>query len=324
MDRDNHRGVPNKLSTRSFSNYKPFDFISIIKVTLSPILTFRVSVEKLKSIKTLIKDSKGLESNQILYKLSSIKDFKYPEKLQKDYDLIEKKWNNRERNDYLRNQENLCISEFHIKDKKIYLSFCEAKYLQRQILSECFGMLSDLDQEILLSDINDKKIKVPLAYKAVISIITKDNKLLVVKRSSKVSTNKGKLDFSISKSAKIEDLEAKSFQPYQTIIRALKEELNIDLDFKIAVKEKTIKITDYFFNKETFSIGYSSVVDFRDSSMNITSEQIFNLYKDAKNSWEISDIYFITNSQVQIKKELKKNQDKFTNHALKNISEFID
>lgn len=277
-----------------------------------------------KSLKTLIQNNKGFEFNQIFYRLESKADFKVPDQFTKDFILIEKKWNSRERNDALRNQDNLCVSNYHIKDKKIYLNLCEAKYIERQVFSECFSMMNSLEQDMFLADWNAKKIEAPMSLKAQITIITKDNKLLVIKRSSKVSMNKNKFDFSISKSAKPEDIQPHTFQPFNTVIRALKEELNINLSFKEAVKNKIIKISEIYLKKESFAICYHAEVDLRKADNNLTSTEILNIYKDAKNSWEISEVHFIENNPAKIKKAIKQHESKATKTAVRLLTKYLE
>lgn len=277
-----------------------------------------------KTIKTLIKNNKGFELDQILYKLESKKDFKVPVHLKKDYELIEKKWNAKERNDFFRNQDNLCITNYHIKDKKIYLNFCLTKYIERQIFSECFSMMNDLEKEMFLSDIRTKKIEAPMSYKVQVTVITKDNKILILKRSNKVSMNKGKYDFSLSKVARPEDIEVRSFQPINTVLRALKEELNISIEFKEAFKEKIINLNEFFINKENFSITLLAEVDLRKSSQNLTSEELMKVMKDAKNSWEYSEFLFIENEPSKLKKQLKQLISKFTSSSINQVNSYLD
>ena len=275
-------------------------------------------------MKTLIKNNKGFDFKDILYKKESIKDFSIPIHIEKDYELFNKKWNSKERNDFFRNQDNLCISNFYIKDKKIYLNFCEAKYIERQIYAECFSMMNDLDKEMFLSDFHANKIKAPMSYKFQIGIITKDNKILILKRSNKVTMNKGKYDFSISKNAKPEDVIPKTFQPYNTVLRGLKEELNIDIEFKDALKEEIISLKSIFLNNESFALTIYAEVDLRKSSQNLTSEEIEKLMKDAKNNWEYADVLFIENSPVKIKKEVKSILNKFTNSSINQIESLLE
>lgn len=276
-----------------------------------------------KTIKTLIKNNKGFELNQILYKLESKKDFKIPMQLKKDYELIEKKWNAKERTDFFRNQDNLCISNYYVKDKKIYLNFCTAKYIERQIFSECFSMLNDLEKDMFLADLHVKKLEAPMSFKVQVAVITKDNKLVILKRSNKVTMNKGKYDFSISKGAKPEDIETKTFQPINTILRALKEELNIDIEFKEALKEKVISLKEFYINRENFSLTLFAEVNLKNSSQNLTSEEILKIMKDAKNSWEYSEALFIENSPTKLKKELKNLLPKFTSSSINQIQDYL-
>lgn len=276
-----------------------------------------------KTIKTLIKNNKGFELNQILYKLESKKDFKIPMQLKKDYELIEKKWNAKERTDFFRNQDNLCISNYYIKDKKIYLNFCVAKYIERQIFSECFSMLNELEKDMFLSDHHAKKIEAPMSFKVQVALITKDNKILILKRSNKVAMNKGKYDFSISKGAKPEDFEAKSFQPINTILRALKEELNINIEFKEALKEKIINLKEFYLNRENFSLTLFAEVNLQNSSQNLTAEEILKIMKEAKNSWEYSEVLFVENAPNKLKKELKTLLPKFTSSSISQLEDYL-
>lgn len=282
-------------------------------------------METLKSIKSLIKNSKGLDLSQILYKLE--KDHKYtvPEKIKEDIDLINKKWNQKERSDYFKNQDNLCITHIKVKDKKIYLNFCEEKYIQRQVYSECLSLLSDLEKDLILSDMNENKIKIPLAYKVFITVITKDNKILLSKRSSKVSYNKNKFDLSISKAVKPDDMSGKSFQIHNTIIRGLRDDLNIDVKIQDLIKENLIKINDFSINKDNFSIIADITVDFSKSKdLNFTEEEILKKIENSKNSWKFSEFSFIKNDEKSIKKDLKKIKDKLTNYSLKKVSDLGD
>lgn len=282
-------------------------------------------METLKSIKSLIKNSKGLDLAQILYKLEKDHKYSIPEKIKEDIDLINKKWNQKERSDYFKNQDNLCITHLKVKDKKIYLNFCDEKYIQRQVFSECLSVLSDLEKDLVLSDINEKKIKIPLAYKIFITVITKDNKILLSKRSSKVAYNKNKTDISLSKAVKPEDMTGKSFQIHNTIFRALRDDLNMELKMDDLIKENLIKINDFFINKENFSVVADITIDFSKSkTMNITEEEILKKIKSAKNSWKFSEFSFLKNDEKTIKKELKKLKEKLTNYSLKKILDIGD
>lgn len=274
-------------------------------------------MDELKNLKTIIKNNKGFELNQILFKIDKSSNFNIPDRFRKDYEMVERKWKEKERNNSFRNQENLCVTNYHIKDKKLFLNLSETKYLTRQIFSETISLLSDLEQDMLVADIMAQKTKIPLAYKACIGIITKDNKLLFMKRSSKVATNKGKIDFSLSKSAKPEDFEPKTSQPLMTILRALKEELNISLDFKELLKKEALTISEFFINRDIFSIGFLSMIDLRKMDEELTYDKIMNLSENAKNSWEFSEIFAIDFNKKSIGKFLKEkeNREKLTNYS---------
>jgi hypothetical protein len=283
-------------------------------------------VENAKSIKSLLKNSKGLEFSQILYKLDKEDhDYKFPEKIKNDLDIINKKWTRKERSDFFKNQDNLCINHVKVKDKKIYINFCEEKYIQRQAFSECLSVIPDLEKDLIINDIFEKNIKVPLSYKVFITIITKDNKYLLVKRSSKVVTNKGKYDLSISKSVKPEDMASKGFQPYNTLIRACKEELGIELNYSEIIKDESVKINEIYINKESFSITIDMTLDLsKQKTDDNTSEEILKKSKTAKNHWEASEIIFINNVEKSILKDYKKYKEKLTSQSLKKFEDILN
>lgn len=282
-------------------------------------------MENSKSIKALLKNNKGLEFSQILYKLDKNHDYLFPEKIKNDLELVNKKWNQKERTDFFKNQDNLCISHIKVKDKKIYINFSEEKYIQRQAFSECLGMLPDLEKDLVIGDIFEKKIKVPLAYKLFITIVTQDNKIILAKRSNKVLSNKNKIDLTLSKTVKIEDIENKGFQPYNTLIRACKEELNLELSYNQLLKNELVKINEIYLNKENFSVTIDVTLDLtKDKTPQTTSEEIIKKYKDAKNSWEISEIFFINNEEKFILKEFKKIKEKLTINSMKKIQELLN
>lgn len=275
-------------------------------------------------MKSLIKNLKGLEFSQIFYKLESDHELVFPEKMKNDLELINKKWNQKERTDFFKNQDNICISHLKVKDKKIYLNFAEEKYIQRQVFSECLSMMPDLEKDLIIGDFLEKKIKIPLSYKVFITVITQDNKLLLTKRSSKVVTNKNKYDLSISKSVKPEDIQPKTFQPLNTLIRACKEELGIELEQSLILKEKLLSINEIYINKENLSITIDMTLDLSKlKSEEFKSEEIIKLHKNAKNSWELSELIFIKNEEKSITKEIKKIKDKLTASSMKKIEELI-
>lgn len=281
-------------------------------------------MDVLKSIKTILKNNKGFELNQILFKIDKNDSFHIPDRFKKDHELIEKKWKEKERNHAFRNQDNLCVVNYLIKDKKIFLNLSETKYLIRQVYSETLSLLSELEQDMLIAEILNKKTRIPIAYKTSIGIITKDNKLMFMKRSQKVATNKSKIDFSLSKSAKPEDFESRTSQPLMTILRALKEELSISLDVKEIIKNESLKITEFYFNRDIFSVGFISMLDLRKVDGDLTSDKILELSENAKNSWEFSEISFIDFNKKALSKFIKDNRSKITNYSLHHLLKILE
>jgi len=278
----------------------------------------------IKSIKSILKKKGGLQISQILFKKSASIKIDIPEKLKKDFIPINKKWAEKDRTNSFKNQDSLCVAKYQIKDQKIFLDLCEDKYITRQAISEVLGSMGILEQDVLLSEILNQKVKVPISYKINIGVITKDNKLLIVKRSSKVSTNKNKYDFGISKGVKPEDFSNKSFQPLMTSIRAIEEELNISLDLKSVVKNDAFVVKEFYLNREIFSLGFLCILDLRKLEDSYTLELIKGRSESSKNSWEMSEILGVDFNKKSLVSFLKKEGNKITNYSIYHMLQILE
>ena len=279
---------------------------------------------EIKSIKSIIYQKSGLDVSQLLFKKNANFNFELPEKIKKDFTLINKKWIEKDKNNSFKNQESLCVSKFHLKEKKLYLEFCEEKYVNRQAISETISSLPAIDQDYLLSEVNNKKIKLPLSYKMNIGIITKDGHLIMVKRSHKVSTNKGKIDFGISKGVKPSDYNGRSFQPLVTALRAAQEELNLPLDAKEVIKKEAFIIKEFYLNREIFSLGFLCIIDLRKLDHDYTAKKVLDLSTGAMNSWEISEVFSIELNKKSLSKFIKENLNKTTNYSLYHLFKILE
>lgn len=279
---------------------------------------------EVKSIKSILYQKNGINLDQILFKKNSNFSFSIPERIKKDFNIINKKWIEKDRTNSFKNQDNLCLSKFYLKDKKIFLELCEEKYVTRQTISETVSSLPTIDQDFFLSEMQHQKIKVPISYKINIGLICKDGTLLIVKRSNKVSTNKGKLDFGISKGVKPDDYNGRTFQPIVTAIRALKEELNLSLEIKELIKKEAFKIKEFYLNREIFSIGFLCIIDLRKFDNDYSFSKISDLASGAKNSWEISDFLRVDYNKKSILKLIKDNYDKITNYSMHHLLNILE
>lgn len=277
-----------------------------------------------KTVKSFLQSSKGISNKEVLFKKDSNFKTEISEKIQKKYALINKKWLDKDKRNLFKNDSCLCISHFHVKDKKIYLNFCEDTYSVRQGISETIGGLSLIEQDYFLSEINSGKNKLPISYKIQVGVITSDNKLILAKRSSKVSTNKGKYDIGISKGVKPEDFSSKVFQPLITAIRAVKEELGLSLDKKEIVSKEAFILKDFYLNREIFSLNFFCLIDLRQlKSDEYTAAHIIESAGRSKNSWELSKVVALDLTKVALNKYLKESSNKLTNYSLyhlKNLS----
>lgn len=270
----------------------------------------------IKSIKSIIYQKNGLDPKQVLFKKNLKFKFELPENIKKDFSVINKKWAEKEKSNSFKNQDSLCVSKFTVKDKKLYLDFCEEKYVTRQTISETVSSLPAINQDYFLSELNNQKIQVPLSYKINIGIITKDGHLIMVKRSQKVSTNKGKFDFGISKGVKPEDFTGKSFQPLSTALRAAKEELNLSLDPKEVISKGAFVLKEFYLNREFFSLGFLCILDLRKLENDYSAKKIIDLSTGAMNSWEINEVFSIEFTKKNLVKYIKENNNKTTNYSI--------
>lgn len=279
----------------------------------------------IKTIRSILKKKGGFELSQILFKKNSTFKLDIPDKIKKDYGPINKKWVEKDRNNSFKNQDSLCISKFQVKDQKLFLEFCEDKYITRQSISEVLGSMNLIDQDVMVSEINNQSVRLPISYKINVGIITKDNKLIFTKRSSKVATNKSKLDFGISKGVKPEDFNGKMFQPLITSIRALKEELNLELDIKEVIKKEAFEVKEFYLNREIFSLGFLCILDLRKiESKNLTFKEIKNITENAKNNWEISDLFSVDYNKKSLLLFMKKEFEKITNYSNYHLIQLIE
>lgn len=282
-----------------------------------------MSIE-VKSIKSILQSKNGIDPKQILFKKDNNFQTQIPDQIKKSYESFHKKWQDKDKNNAFKDQDSLCLSEYHIKDKKLYLNFCEEKYVLRQSISETISTLSTVEQDYFLSEINRSHIKVPISYKLNIIVITKDEKLLIVKRSNKVSTNKNRYDLGVSKGVKPEDYKGKVFQPLITALRALNEELGLTLSPKEIITNKAFKINEFYLNREIFSLGFCCVFDLRKMSGDFTFEKVSKMAAGAKNSWEYSQVLSIDLSKKAITKFMKDNLNKITNYSLYNLLQILN
>jgi len=271
---------------------------------------------EIKSIKSILYQRVGIDLNQILFKKNSSFSFELPDKIKQDYSLINKKWIEKDRNNSFKNQDSLCLSNFKLKDRKLYLELCEEKYVTRQTISETISSIPAIEQDYLLSEVNQQKFQIPLSYKINIGIISKDDHLIMIKRSQKVSTNKSKYDFGISKGVKPDDYNGRSFQPLVTAIRALKEELNLSLDPKELIKNEAFILKEFYLNREIFSFGFLCILDLRKLEQSYDSKKIIDLSTGAKNSWELSEVFALEYNKKNLIKFIKENPNKITNYSL--------
>ena len=281
-------------------------------------------MSEIKSIKSIIQQQNGLESKQILFKKNSKFKFEVPDKIKKDYSLVSKKWEEKDKKNSFQNQDSLCLSKFHINDNKLFLELCEEKYANRQAISETIGSLAAIDQDYLFSEINNGKVTIPLSYKINVGIISKDGQLIMVKRSQKVSTNKGKIDFGISKGVKPEDYNGRSFQPLVTALRATQEELNLSLDAKEIIKKEAFIIKEFYLNREIFSFSFLCIIDLRKLDHDYNAKKIIDLAAGAKNSWEFSDVFSIELNKKTLLKYFKTHLTKLTNYSLYHLMKISD
>lgn len=279
---------------------------------------------EIKSIKSIFYQKSGIEFSKILFKKNNQFKTQIPDKLKKEFSLISKKWGEKDKTNSFKNQDSLCVSKFHVKDKKIFLEFCEDKYITRQSISETISSLPAIDQDFLLSEIINGNLMLPISYKLNLGIISKDNHLILVKRSQKVSTNKSKIDFGISKGVLPQDFNGKSFQPIVTAIRAIKEELNLILDPKEIVKKEAFTLNDFYLNREIFSLNFFGIIDLRKLDLDLSAEKILDLSNGAKNSWEISEIFSLEMNKKVLIKYLKENYNKITNYSLYNLTKITE
>lgn len=280
-------------------------------------------MSEVKSIKSILYQREGIDVKQILFKKDDAFRSTVPDTLKKSHEVIMKKWTEKEEQNTFRNQDNLCISQFHLKANKLFLNFCEEKYIMRQGLAETIGTIPFIQQDFLISEINHGKAKIPVTYKVNIVIITKDNKLLVVKRSDKVSSNKNRFDLGVSKGVKPSDYKGKAFQPLATAIRAMKEEVGVSLDIKEVIASGAFQVKEFYLNREIFSLAFCCVIDLRKLAADYTFEKVSSLASGAKNSWEYSSVISLDLSKKAITKFIKDNNTKVTNYSLHNLLQIL-
>ena len=281
-------------------------------------------ISEVKSIKSIFWHKMGIGLSQLLFKFEPTFQTEIPIKLVKDYSNFHKKWLEKTKNNHFDNKKSLCISHFHVKDKKIYLNFCAEDYAVRQTISETLGSLPPINQDFILSEINNNRSKLPLAYKVNIIIITHDAKLIWIKRGNRVSTNKNKIEFGVSKGVIPDDYSAKSFQPLNTVIRASQDELGLKLDKKEIINKEVLLLKELYLNREIFSLGLIAVLNFRQLDEKYNAENIIKQANEIKDNWEFSDIGFIDFSKKAIVSFIKENEPKITNYSLHYLINQID
>lgn len=229
-------------------------------------------------------------------------------------------WSGVESRNGIYNGRKLALSAFFIKERSgrrpaLILEFTENDYITQRAASDVFRGLGNSEKSKVLKHYRFTPSKFfSRSFGVSLCVITADNQIALVRRSSRVAINSNKITCAVSEGMNFEDVRFGRPCIFKNALRGVKEELGITLDDST----ESIRITSLALNEERYEWIAMGYVDFRDiEDGKYTSEFIANNWKNnvSSDAEEFSEMFFVPFNREDVASYLDSHKRDLVNYT---------